>query len=109
MLSQCRVVVTGVGGGQVSGAVSCCLSVVVVTGVGGGQVSGAVSCCLSVVSSLSQVLEEDKCQERCRVVGTYLLEQLSALRDEFDVVGDVRGKGLMVGLELVADKVSAGG
>ena len=53
-----------------------------------------------------KVLEEDKCQERCRTVGTYLLEQLKPLRDEFEIVGDVRGKGLMVGLELVADKVS---
>ena len=52
------------------------------------------------------MLEEDGCQERCRTVGTYLLEQLKTLRDEFDIVGDVRGKGLMVGLELVADKVS---
>ena len=27
------------------------------------------------------------------------------LRDEFEVVGDVRGKGLMIGLELVKNKV----
>ncbi|KAK2170495.1 hypothetical protein NP493_1149g00072 [Ridgeia piscesae] len=67
---------------------------------GGNPLSCAVG------STVLDVLEEDKCQERCRVVGTYLLEQLSTLRDEFDIVGDVRGKGLMVGLELVADKES---
>lgn len=27
------------------------------------------------------------------------------LRNDFEVVGDVRGKGLMIGLELVKDKV----
>ena len=39
-------------------------------------------------------------------IGTYLLKELEKLRDECAYVGDVRGKGLMVGLELVADKVS---
>ena len=41
-------------------------------------------------------------------VGTYLLEELAKIRDESRHVGDVRGKGLMVGMELVQDKVSAG-
>ena len=34
------------------------------------------------------------------------LNELAALRDEFEIVGDVRGKGLMIGVELVEDKVS---
>ena len=51
-----------------------------------------------------QVIEEDGCQELSKVVGCYLLERLSSLRDEFECVGDVRGKGLMVGLELVQNK-----
>ena len=53
------------------------------------------------------MLEEDGCQELSKVVGGYLLEKLSSLRDELQCVGDVRGKGLMVGLELVQDKASA--
>ena len=50
------------------------------------------------------MIEEDGCQELSKVVGGYLLERLTSLRDEFECVGDVRGKGLMVGLELVQDK-----
>ena len=53
------------------------------------------------------MIEEDKLQENSHVQGTYLLEELAKLRDEFACVGDVRGKGLMVGIELVADKVSS--
>ena len=51
-----------------------------------------------------QVIEEDGCQELSKVVGSYLLERLSSLREEFECVGDVRGKGLMVGFEMVQDK-----
>ena len=51
-----------------------------------------------------KVMKEDGCQEVSKVVGGYLLEKLSSLRDEFKCVGDVRGKGLMVGVEMVHDK-----
>ena len=34
-----------------------------------------------------------------------MLLELAKLRDEFESVGDVRGKGFMVAVELVADKV----
>ena len=33
------------------------------------------------------------------------MKELLKLREEFEVVGDVRGKGLMLGLELVKSKV----
>ncbi len=36
--------------------------------------------------------------------GAYLLERLGELKEKHDVVGDVRGLGLMVGMELVKDK-----
>lgn len=40
------------------------------------------------------------------VVGSFLLEELAKLRDEFEIIGDVRGKGLMIGMELVKSKVT---
>jgi len=55
-----------------------------------------------------QVIEEDGCQELSKVVGNYLLETLANLRGEFGCVGDVRGKGLMVGFEMVQDKARVG-
>lgn len=54
---------------------------------------------------LLQVIEKEKTQELCSDIGTYFIKQLDRLRSEFEVVGDVRGKGLMIGLELVKDKV----
>ena len=52
-----------------------------------------------------QVIEEENLQRNSQEVGTYMLLKFAKLRDEFDIVGDVRGKGLMVGIEMVQDKV----
>lgn len=52
-----------------------------------------------------QVIEEEKIQENSHVTGTYMLEELAKIRDEVEIVGDVRGKGLMIGVEMVTDKV----
>ncbi len=43
-------------------------------------------------------------QYNSKMVGTYLLKELAKLRDQFECVGDVRGKGLMIGVELVKNK-----
>ncbi|KAF6356542.1 alanine--glyoxylate aminotransferase 2 [Rhinolophus ferrumequinum] len=53
-----------------------------------------------------EVIKEENLQENSQEVGTYMLLKFAKLRDEFEIVGDVRGKGLMVGIELVKDKMS---
>ena len=50
-------------------------------------------------------MEEVDTQRVSREVGTFTLLELAKLRDEFEIVGDVRGKGLMIGVEMVTDKV----
>ncbi|XP_072113587.1 alanine--glyoxylate aminotransferase 2, mitochondrial isoform X9 [Mobula birostris] len=53
-----------------------------------------------------EVIDEEGLMQNAEARGTDLMLQLSDLRKEFEVVGDVRGKGLMVGLELVRSKES---
>jgi alanine-glyoxylate transaminase/(R)-3-amino-2-methylpropionate-pyruvate transaminase len=60
----------------------------------------------AVGKAVLEVIEEEGLQENCRLVGGYMLAELAKLRTELRVVGDVRGKGLMVGLEFVEDKES---
>ncbi|XP_041041316.1 alanine--glyoxylate aminotransferase 2, mitochondrial-like [Carcharodon carcharias] len=57
-------------------------------------------------STVLEVIEADGLMANCETLGTHLLLELANLRDEFEIVGDVRGKGLMVGVEMVQDKAS---
>ena len=44
--------------------------------------------------------------DNAATMGRYLKERVRALADEFPVIGDVRGQGLLLGIELVADPKS---
>jgi 4-aminobutyrate aminotransferase-like enzyme len=44
--------------------------------------------------------------ENSKVMGDYLKDEFKSLQKEFPVIGDVRGRGLMLGLELVKDQKS---
>ena len=48
-------------------------------------------------------IEEEDLQQNAYKVGDYLMRGLKDLEDRYEVVGEVRGKGLMVGVELVKD------
>lgn len=50
------------------------------------------------------VIREERLQENALLVGAYCLARLRELQAAHrDVIGDVRGEGLMAGLELVTD------
>lgn len=51
-----------------------------------------------------QVIKDEGLQKNCADVGTYFLEQLAKLKETEELIGDVRGKGLMIGVELVSDR-----
>ncbi|GAV59938.1 Aminotran_3 domain-containing protein [Cephalotus follicularis] len=51
-----------------------------------------------------RVLDEEKRQAHCADVGTHLIGRLKDLQQRYDIIGDVRGRGLMVGIEFVSDR-----
>jgi hypothetical protein len=63
-----------------------------------------VSCAAGL--AVLDVVEEEKLQERALRVGGHLLAGLRRLQERHAVLGDVRGSGLFLGLELVRDRTS---
>ncbi len=53
-----------------------------------------------------QVLEQERLVERARTVGGYLRARLMDLQQRHEAIGDVRGEGLLLGVELVKDRQS---
>jgi 4-aminobutyrate aminotransferase-like enzyme len=51
-----------------------------------------------------EVIEEENLRENSYVVGGYLREKLEFLKEQHSLIGDVRGMGMMQGLELVRDR-----
>ena len=53
------------------------------------------------------IIENEGLVERAEVMGEYFKSGLENLKDQYEIVGDVRGVGLLLGMEIVTDKASA--
>lgn len=63
-----------------------------------------VACAAGI--AVLDVIRDEGLVENARCVGTYLREELARLMERHAVVGDVRGVGLAIGVELVRDRVT---
>jgi 4-aminobutyrate aminotransferase len=59
----------------------------------------ACSAALQVID----IIKEEKLLENATRQGTYLMKRLKEMQQKYPIIGDIRGKGLMVGAELVKD------
>ena len=60
----------------------------------------------AIGKAVLEVIEREKLQENCLKLGNYILAGLEKLKARHDIIGDVRGKGLMLGIELVKDRAT---
>ncbi|SEF66121.1 taurine-pyruvate aminotransferase [Thalassococcus halodurans] len=51
-----------------------------------------------------RIIEDEGLLDNTTNMGAYMMDQLHALKDKHAVIGDVRGKGLFLGAELVSDR-----
>ncbi|MEV8432380.1 aspartate aminotransferase family protein [Streptomyces chartreusis] len=58
----------------------------------------------AVGNTVLDVLTRDRLDERARRLGTFLRAGLEDMATRHEVIGDIRGRGLLAGLELVVDR-----
>lgn len=74
--------------------------------VGGSHASTFGGNPLSCVAAnaVIDIIKEERLLENATKQGTYILKRLDELKERSEIVGDVRGKGLMIGMEIVENK-----
>jgi 4-aminobutyrate aminotransferase len=60
--------------------------------------------CLAAALATLDVIEHERLLENSTEVGNYMLKRLADWPAKHKLVGDVRGRGLMIGVEIVTDK-----
>src|SRR5713226_7271277 len=64
----------------------------------------AVVCAMG--KAVLEVIEREKLQDNSLMLGNHILAGLEKLKGKHKLIGDVRGKGLMLGIELVKDRAT---
>ena len=67
---------------------------------GGNPVVSAIG------KAVLEVIDNEKTQANCLKLGKYILAGLEKLKAKHNIIGDVRGKGLLLGIEFVKDRVT---
>jgi 4-aminobutyrate aminotransferase len=73
-------------------------------GAHGNTFGGNPVCCAAAIATVELVAKEYAAN--AAKVGEYFMHKLHAFADKYPIVGQVRGKGLMIGMELVTDRIS---
>jgi predicted acetylornithine/succinylornithine family transaminase len=56
-------------------------------------------CCAAAVAALKTILDEDYLK-KCTETGAYFREKLTGLKEKYSFIKEIRGEGLLIGLEL---------
>lgn len=67
--------------------------------------SGTPMSCF-VGMKVHEIMAREDLFNRPAEIGAYFFEKLRAVQERHDVIGDIRGRGLLIGLEFVADRAS---
>ncbi|XP_069174044.1 ethanolamine-phosphate phospho-lyase isoform X2 [Procambarus clarkii] len=65
---------------------------------GGNPVSATIA------DAVLDVIENDKLRENATFIGNYLIQEFNSMKQKHDIIGDVRGQGMFLGVDLVKDR-----
>ncbi|WP_195604188.1 4-aminobutyrate--2-oxoglutarate transaminase [Clostridium tyrobutyricum] len=71
----------------------------------GGTYGGSPLGCVAALKVIEKI-KNDKLCDKSREMGAYIIKRLNAMKEKYDVIGDVRGLGSMIGLEFVKDRTT---
>ncbi|MFZ2624691.1 MAG: aspartate aminotransferase family protein [Propionibacterium sp.] len=74
-------------------------------GVIGGTYNGNPLACAAGLKVL-EIMDRDRLPQRALEIGKIVTERYHEMAERFDVIGDIRGLGAMIGLELVKDRAT---
>jgi len=60
----------------------------------------------AVANKVIEIIDKEKLLENAVKIGEYMVKRIKEFQEKCKIIGDVRGKGLMIGIELVKDKKS---
>jgi 4-aminobutyrate aminotransferase/(S)-3-amino-2-methylpropionate transaminase len=69
----------------------------------GGTYGGSPLGCVAALEVIEKIKRENL-NEKANELGSYIMKRLLEMKEKYDVIGDVRGLGAMIGLELVTDR-----
>jgi 4-aminobutyrate aminotransferase len=71
-----------------------------------GSTFGGNPVCIAAALATLDVIEKEHLLENSASVGNHMLKRMADWPTKLNLVGDVRGRGLMIGVEIVKDKVT---
>jgi len=64
---------------------------------------GNAVCCAAALANI-EVIKEEQLVERSAALGAQVMARFREMQQKYELIGDVRGKGLLIGVDLVKDR-----
>lgn len=75
-----------------------------VGGIGGTYGGNPIAC--SAALKIIEIMDRDDFSQKATAIGEVLLRRFKKMQQQYEIIGDVRGRGAMVAIELVKDRIS---